>query len=511
MTVTPKVSIIVPCFNYAQYLPEALDSILNQTYSNWECIIINDGSTDRTEEVALNYCQKDNRIKYLYKNNGGPSSARNLGIKNTTGNYILPLDPDDMLANNFIEAAVALFETDMEIKVVGASAQLFGDMDLIIETPQLDLKELLMVNYLVNSCMYKRADFEKTKGYDESIFGMEDWDLWISLLKNGGKIGSLPFIGYYYRKKQDSVFSHLIKDEERQRKYMSKIYQNHIATYLKFFPSPIALIQENEKRKEVIHNYQNSKTYKIGSQINKIKSGIKSGSIFNNPTPLERIHFYGRKAFKIALGKYYKKKTDNHKFSIISNDCWGAEIYKLLDRPFNTPFIGLMLMGPCYIKLLGNLEHNIKLPLVFKKESKYEEMQVIKAGENFPLAVLGNTDIEIHFLHYKTKEEAIEKWTKRVNRIDWDNLFIKYDCGKDYGSADTVNSFLKLNFPNKLLFGKENFGINEVIVIKEYPKNAVKQFRSCFLSFNPIGWLKGEVIYKNKIERFIGKMAFKYL
>ncbi len=223
------------------------------------------------------------------------------------------------------------------------------------------------------------------------------------------------------------------------------------------------------------------------------------------------LKFRSRKVLRFIFAYYYKTTIADKKFCIISNDCWGAEIYKLLDRPFNTPFIGLMLMGPCYIKLLENLELNIKLPLVFKKESKYEEMRVIKAGENFPLAVLGNTDIEIHFLHYKTKEEAIEKWTKRVNRIDRDNLFIKYDCGKDYGTADTVNSFLKLNFPNKLLFGKENFGINEVIVIKDYSKDAVKQFRSCFLSFNPIGWLKGEIIYKNKIERFIGKMAFKYL
>lgn len=208
---------------------------------------------------------------------------------------------------------------------------------------------------------------------------------------------------------------------------------------------------------------------------------------------------------------YYGAKTKSSKFCIISNDCWGAEIYKLLDRPFNTPFIGLMLMGPCYIKLLENLEPNLKLPLVFKNESNYEEMQATKAGANFPMAVLGNTNIEIHFLHYKTEAEAAEKWITRVSRMDWDNLYIKYDCGKDYGSAETVKKFIDLKMPNKLLFGKEDLGFKEVIVINDYHKNAVKQFRSCFLSFNPIGWLKGEINYTSNFRKKIGKLTFKYL
>ena len=66
----PLVSIIVPCYNQAQYLPETLDSVLAQTYPYWECIIVNDGSPDNTEEIAKHYCEKDNRFKYLFKENG---------------------------------------------------------------------------------------------------------------------------------------------------------------------------------------------------------------------------------------------------------------------------------------------------------------------------------------------------------------------------------------------------------------------------------------------------------
>ena len=92
------VSIIVPCYNYAALFREALDSVLAQTYDDWECIIVNDGSTDDTEEIALQYCQKDERFIYFYKENGGHSSARNYGIKKSKGEYILPLDPDDKIA-----------------------------------------------------------------------------------------------------------------------------------------------------------------------------------------------------------------------------------------------------------------------------------------------------------------------------------------------------------------------------------------------------------------------------
>ncbi|MFV8358229.1 glycosyltransferase family 2 protein, partial [Flavobacterium sp. XS1P32] len=88
----PQVSIIVPCFNQAQYLSEALKSVLEQTYENWECIIVNDGSPDDTKQIAQKWVEKDSRFKYIFKENGGLSSARNEGINYAKGTFILPLD-----------------------------------------------------------------------------------------------------------------------------------------------------------------------------------------------------------------------------------------------------------------------------------------------------------------------------------------------------------------------------------------------------------------------------------
>lgn len=83
----PLISIIIPCYNQAQYLPETLQSVMEQVYPNWECLIVNDGSPDNTEEIALDWCRKDTRFRYLSKPNGGLSDTRNFGIKHSSGKY----------------------------------------------------------------------------------------------------------------------------------------------------------------------------------------------------------------------------------------------------------------------------------------------------------------------------------------------------------------------------------------------------------------------------------------
>ena len=119
------VSIIVPCFNQAQYLPDALNSVLAQSFPSWECIIINDGSEDKTEEVSKEFCQGDNRFKYIWKENGGLSSARNAGIKVSSGKYILPLDADDKIAAEYIQQAVNVLDNDVNVKVVYSDRGVF--------------------------------------------------------------------------------------------------------------------------------------------------------------------------------------------------------------------------------------------------------------------------------------------------------------------------------------------------------------------------------------------------
>ena len=100
------ISVIVPVYNAESFLDETLQSVLSKTYENWECIIVNDGSTDNTESIAKRWCKRDARFRYFYKENGGLSSARNLGIKYSNADYIAFLDSDDVLTKNSLEIRI---------------------------------------------------------------------------------------------------------------------------------------------------------------------------------------------------------------------------------------------------------------------------------------------------------------------------------------------------------------------------------------------------------------------
>lgn len=196
----PIVSIIVPCYNQAQYLNEALQSVLEQTYENWECIIVNDGSTDNAEEIAKKWILQDVRFKYYYQENTGVSSARNLGVKNSVGEFILPLDGDDKIAKDYIQQAIVAFENDESLKLVYCKAEKFGDETGNWNLIPFSLKELALDNMIFCSAVYRKKDWELIGGYDNNMLeGLEDWEFWISLLKNGGNVVCLNTIGFYYR------------------------------------------------------------------------------------------------------------------------------------------------------------------------------------------------------------------------------------------------------------------------------------------------------------------------
>ena len=141
----PLVSIIVPCYNQSQYLDECLNSVLNQTYLNWECIIVNDGSPDQTCEVANKWLAKDIRFSYIEKENGGVSSARNIGIDAANGEFILPLDADDKIGDTYITKAIIAFNQNELLKVVYCNAEKFGNENGIWSLPDFSLHKLCLL------------------------------------------------------------------------------------------------------------------------------------------------------------------------------------------------------------------------------------------------------------------------------------------------------------------------------------------------------------------------------
>ncbi|MDD2436947.1 MAG: glycosyltransferase [Massilibacteroides sp.] len=193
------VSVIIPIYNMAKYLCETLDSVLASDYPNFEVILMNDGSTDNSLNIAKKYAEKDERIRLYTQPNGGPCVARNHAISLSYGVYILPVDADNRISSTFISHAVAELERDPEVKVVCPRAEFIGDRSGEWELPPFSLKLLARKNMIDTCALYRKSEWERVGGYCEEIIAREDWEFWISILKDGGKVVRLPQIELYYR------------------------------------------------------------------------------------------------------------------------------------------------------------------------------------------------------------------------------------------------------------------------------------------------------------------------
>ncbi len=186
------VYIIVPKFNRAHTLPRAIASVLAQTYQNWELIIVDDGSTDNTKELVASL--HDSRIAYLYKENGGPCKARNYGIRQAKGKWILYLDSDDELlpecVGTMLEWAEARPQTVFAIPRSTRTLELYEDgvvvqsVDDSGDTPPLfTIQDIFNRNagFSPNGFMHLRRVYEEGIRWDEDLALMEDWELMLSL------------------------------------------------------------------------------------------------------------------------------------------------------------------------------------------------------------------------------------------------------------------------------------------------------------------------------------------
>lgn len=244
-----KVSIIVPCYNQAQYLNESLQSVLEQSSDNWECIIVNDGSPDDTEKVAEFWLDKDVRFKYVYQENGGLSRARNFGISHASGEFILPLDADDKISKDYVSLAIKAFQEEDSLKVVYCKADKFGIENGVWDLAPFSLLNLSRENMIFCSALFRKSDWEQVGGYDLNMkHGCEDWEFWIALLKNGGNVKQLNQVGFYYRTKASSMIKE-VKNEQYDYlfSYLSVKHADFFVNHFGSFFSLEAKIKEAKK------------------------------------------------------------------------------------------------------------------------------------------------------------------------------------------------------------------------------------------------------------------------
>lgn len=201
----PLISVIVPCFNQGEFLTETLNSVMGQTYSNWECIIVDDGSEDDTSVVAAEFVEKDRRFSYIKQDNQGPSIARNNGISLSKGTFILPLDSDDIIESTYLEKAIDYFNNHPDTKLIYCRADRFGEELGEWRLPRYSYDALIRSNCLIVSSVFLRKDFDRVGGYNPQMdIGLEDWELWLELLRPNDKVHRIDEILFHYRVRNGS-------------------------------------------------------------------------------------------------------------------------------------------------------------------------------------------------------------------------------------------------------------------------------------------------------------------
>nr|WP_315174691.1 glycosyltransferase family 2 protein [uncultured Flavobacterium sp.] len=280
-----SVSIIVPCYNQGVFLNEALESVCNQTYTDWECIIVNDGSTDDTEVIAQQWVAKDNRFKYFYKKNSGVSSTRNFGISKASGKYIQFLDSDDILDNRKIQFSVDKLKEDKsnEIGIVISNFKMLSSDSKEVMPPfcQLDAELFTLENFLFKwnvtfsvqmQCGLFDAKLFESIRFPENLSAQEDWVVWIQVLKTTNCVFiDLPLA--YYRINPSSRMETIgIGDNEL------KVLDNfrEILTYDEYHRLSVHMLNRYSESNRLFRNNLNavkkSNAYQTGLMIRKMLS-----------------------------------------------------------------------------------------------------------------------------------------------------------------------------------------------------------------------------------------------
>lgn len=260
-----KVSIIIPCYNNAKYVQEAIDSAIRQTYDNIEIICINDGSDDNSSEKINEMINKSKRkITFIdNKQNCGVIYARNTAIDSCTGEYILPLDADDKIAETYVEKAVRILDSNPAIGVVYSKAELFGAKSGPWELPEFDSTNILFQNCVFVSAVFRKRDFLNVGKYKTYMKeGCEDWDLWLSFVEKQIGFYRIDEVLFYYRQYNDtsrsdlcmenidSVYKNLVKNH-------SQLYANNdlvVNKILKMdYQSFIKIKNKYQKYKKLFH------------------------------------------------------------------------------------------------------------------------------------------------------------------------------------------------------------------------------------------------------------------
>ena len=262
----PKISIIIPCYNAEEHLRETLDCLKKQTISDWECIVVNDGSKDNSLAIAKEFSTNDSRFRFIDKENEGPAIARNTAIATSSGKYILPLDADDLIAPTYAEKAVKYLEEHPKTKLVYCQCEFFGDKEGLWNLPNYNYNEFIYSNCIFCSCIYRRKDYDKTPGYNPNMKLMdEDWDFLLSLLGPDDEVYCIPEPLFFYR--QHGITRNRSNRSETDKSHL-QLMLNHPGLYTRDLEKSFHFISSKSRYYEKsLNDVLNSNAYKLGTSL----------------------------------------------------------------------------------------------------------------------------------------------------------------------------------------------------------------------------------------------------
>lgn len=238
---------VIPCYNHGEYLEEAVASVLAQSYSRFEIVIVNDGSTDAYTVDLLNSFDRPG-CRVLHTENRGLPAARNTGIRETSGKYVCCLDADDKYHPDYFGKAAAILDGDREMKYGAAVpwVQLFGSSDVLWKTVGANTPGFApflqgLRNNVQSASMFRRTCWEEIGGFDETMTqGYEDWDFWIRMLHHGCPWYCIEEPLIYYRQKEESMVT---RANEQRTGLLKTLIENNRDF---FIANMIPLLQERD-------------------------------------------------------------------------------------------------------------------------------------------------------------------------------------------------------------------------------------------------------------------------
>jgi glycosyltransferase involved in cell wall biosynthesis len=242
-----RISVLVPCFNHGRFIREALDSILAQTFQDFEVIIVDDGSTDSETRRTLDQLAGE-RITVLATEHRGLPAARNHAAPHSVGEFLCAVDADDKLAPEWFAKAVSLLDVRRDVAFVSHWLETFGDERWTWKPERCDLPALLARNAVNGAAVVRRTAFDAVGGYDERMRdGCEDWDFWLRLVEHGFGGVIIPEVLFYYRRRSDSMSRGMLQ-EEKYKGPLQTLIRKHDSAYRQHLISVLLA-----KEAEVLH------------------------------------------------------------------------------------------------------------------------------------------------------------------------------------------------------------------------------------------------------------------